>query len=125
MEANIQVTSSSSSLNNSTNISLSSDLRIFVDTPIKGFKPNKEFAALFEKIKQPNLENYYCDFDEKTIDIILNDYFFQLKEIKEKLGNIKYIIEIKKNNFVLQGDDGLNEFINFIKKVNKFFKQKI
>jgi len=126
MEVNNQVTNSSSSLNNSTNVSLSSDLGIIVDTPIKEFKPSKEFAALFEEIKQPNLQNYYCDFDETTVDIILNDYNFQMSEIKTKLGNINYIIEIKKNNFVLQGyDDGLNKLINFIKKLNKFQTQNI
>ena len=125
MEVNNQVTNSSSSLNNSTNVSLSSDLGIFVDTPIKEFKPSKEFAALFEEIKQPNLQNYYCDFDETTVDIILNDYNFQMSEIKTKLGNINYIIEIKKNNFVLQGDDGLDKLINFLKKLNKFETKNI
>ena len=104
---------------------LSNYFMINVKTPIKGFKPDKMLIKLFDEINLPKLENYYNDFDTETLYKILNDYFFQLKEIVKKLEYIHINIENNMDPIILQGIDGLKNLQNFICKLNTFQTKNI
>ena len=101
-------------------IILSSELGVVINAPIKGFKPDKKFVEIFEKIKLPELSNYIDEFDDNSIENkILYDYFFDL-ELTQKKFNI-----INKKTKVLNGNDGLNDIKNLMRKLNKFQTKNI
>lgn len=101
-------------------IILSSELGVVINTPIKGFKPDKKFVEIFEKIKLPELSNFIDEFDDNSIkNKILYDYFFDL-ELTQKKFNI-----INKKTKVLNGNDGLNDIKNLMRKLNKFQTKNI
>lgn len=101
-------------------IILSSELGVVINAPIKGFKPDKKFVEIFEKIKLPELLNCIDEFDDNSIkDKILYDYFFDL-ELTQKKFNI-----INKKTKVLNGNDGLNDIKNLMRKLNKFQTKNI
>ena len=101
-------------------IILSSELGVVINAPIKGFKPDKKFVEIFEKIKLPELSNYIDEFDDNSIkNKILYDYFFDL-ELTQKKFNI-----INKKTKVLNGNDGLNDIKNLMRKLNKFQTKNI
>ena len=104
---------------------LSNYFMINVKTPIKGFKPDKMLITLFDEINLPKLENYYNDFDTETLYKILNDYFFQLKDIVKKLEYIHINFENNMDPIILQGIDGLKNLQNFICKLNTFQTKNI
>ena len=101
-------------------IILSSELGVVINAPIKGFKPDKKFVEIFEKIKLPELLNCIDEFDDNSIkNKILYDYFFDL-ELTQKKFNI-----INKKTKVLNGNDGLNDIKNLMRKLNKFQTKNI
>ena len=101
-------------------IILSSELGVVINAPIKGFKPDKKFVEIFEKIKLPELLNCIDEFDDNSIENkILYDYFFDL-ELTQKKFNI-----INKKTKVLNGNDGLNDIKNLMRKLNKFQTKNI
>ena len=101
-------------------IILSSELGVVINAPIKGFKPDKKFVEIFEKIKLPELLNCIDEFDDNSIkNKILYDYFFDL-ELAQKKFNI-----INKKTKVLNGNDGLNDIKNLMRKLNKFQTKNI
>jgi len=101
-------------------IILSSELGVVINAPIKGFKPDKKFVEIFEKIKLPELLNCIDEFDDNSIkNKILYDYFFDL-ELTQKKFNI-----INKKTKVLNGNDGLNDIKNLMRKMNKFQTKNI
>ena len=101
-------------------IMLSSELGVVINAPIKGFKPDKKFVEIFEKIKLPELSNFIDEFDDNSIkNKILYDYFFDL-ELMQKKFNI-----INKKTKVLNGNDGLNDIKNLMRKLNKFQTKNI
>ena len=101
-------------------IMLSSELGVVINAPIKGFKPDKKFVEIFEKIKLPELSNFIDEFDDNSIkNKILYDYFFDL-ELTQKKFNI-----INKKTKVLNGNDGLNDIKNLMRKLNKFQTKNI
>ena len=101
-------------------IILSSELGVVINAPIKGFKPDKKFVEIFEKIKLPELSNCIDEFDDNSIENkILYDYFFDL-ELTQKKFNI-----INKKTKVLNGNDGLNDIKNLMRKLNKFQTKNI
>jgi hypothetical protein len=101
-------------------IILSSELGVVINAPIKGFKPDKKFVEIFEKIKLPELSNFIDEFDDNSIKYkILYDYFFDL-ELTQKKFNI-----INKKTKVLNGNDGLNDIKNLMRKLNKFQTKNI
>ena len=101
-------------------IILSSELGVVINAPIKGFKPDKKFVEIFEKIKLPELSNFIDEFDDNSIkNKILYDYFFDL-ELTQKKFNI-----INKKTKVLNGNDGLNDIKNLMRKLNKFQTKNI
>ena len=101
-------------------IILSSELGVVINAPIKGFKPDKKFVEIFEKIKLPELLNCIDEFVDNSIENkILYDYFFDL-ELTQKKFNI-----INKKTKVLNGNDGLNDIKNLMRKLNKFQTKNI
>lgn len=101
-------------------IILSSELGVVINAPIKGFKPDKKFVEIFEKIKLPELLNCIDEFDDNSIkNKILYDFFFDL-ELTQKKFNI-----INKKTKVLNGNDGLNDIKNLMRKLNKFQTKNI
>ena len=101
-------------------IILSSELGVVINAPIKGFKPDKKFVEIFEKIKLPELLNCIDEFDDNSIkNKILYDDFFDL-ELTQKKFNI-----INKKTKVLNGNDGLNDIKNLMRKLNKFQTKNI
>ena len=101
-------------------IILSSELGVVINAPIKGFKPDKKFVEIFEKIQLPELLNCIDEFDDNSIkNKILYDYFFDL-ELTQKKFNI-----INKKTKVLNGNDGLNDIKNLMRKLNKFQTKNI
>ena len=101
-------------------IILSSELGVVINAPIKGFKPDKKFVEIFEKIQLPELLNCIDEFDDNSIkNKILYDYFFDL-ELTQKKFNI-----INKKTKVLNGKDGLNDIKNLMRKLNKFQTKNI
>ena len=101
-------------------IILSSELGVVINAPIKGFKPDKKFVEIFEKIKLPELLNCIDEFDDNSIENkILYDYFFDL-ELTQKKFNI-----INKKTKELNGNDGLNDIKNLMRKLNKFQTKNI
>ena len=101
-------------------IILSSELGVVINAPIKGFKPDKKFVEIFEKIKLPELLNCIDEFDDNSIkNKILYDYFFDL-ELTQKKFNI-----INKKTKVLNGNDCLNDIKNLMRKLNKFQTKNI
>ena len=101
-------------------IILSSELGVVINAPIKGFKPDKKFVEIFEKIKLPELLNCIDEFDDNSIkNKILYDFFFDLK-LTQKKFNI-----INKKTKVLNGNDGLNDIKNLMRKLNKFQTKNI
>ena len=85
-------------------IILSSELGVVINAPIKGFKPDKKFVEIFEKIKLPELSNFIDEFIDNSIENkILYDYFFDLELAQKKFNTINKITK------VLNGNDGLND----------------
>ena len=101
-------------------IILSSELGVVINAPIKGFKPDKKFVEIFEKIKLPELLNCIDEFDDNSIkNKILYDYFFDLELTQKKFNTINKITK------VLNGNDGLNDIKNLMRKLNKFQTKNI
>jgi len=104
---------------NKEKIRLSNELGVVINAPIKGFKPDKKFVEIFEKIKLPELSNCIDEFDDNSIENkILYDYFFELKQAKKKFG--ENLILNNKAIKVLNGNDGLDDLKNLMRKLNKF-----